>query len=203
MLRASLCPRDMVPAVRVRPGEVRGSSGRVLTSTGLSSYLRNHAVWQQQRSKPKPRILSVFVGSGPNLWIRAAVWTWGTWIPIEGCLSCIFYTVKQKLGLTILHDSYILYSCFVYGMSKFVWEEKSFYFQNYWVFGLCPSSVILKTGEHNVSEIGSVSIFRWVGDTYSVGPLTKIWPQSPWPSLTCGRKQTQFPKRCVLWFLEY
>jgi hypothetical protein len=56
MLRASLCPRDTVPAVRLQPGEFRGSSGRVLTSTGLSSYLRNHAMSQQQRSKPRPCI---------------------------------------------------------------------------------------------------------------------------------------------------
>jgi hypothetical protein len=33
--------------------------------------------------------------------------------------------------------------------------------QDYWVFGLCPSSSILKdTKEHSISEIGSVSIFR-------------------------------------------
>jgi hypothetical protein len=30
--------------------------------------------------------------------------------------------------------------------------------QNYWDFGLCPSSDILKTREHNVAETGSVSI---------------------------------------------
>jgi hypothetical protein len=30
--------------------------------------------------------------------------------------------------------------------------------QNYWVLGLCPSSVILETIKHNVSEIGSVSV---------------------------------------------
>jgi hypothetical protein len=28
--------------------------------------------------------------------------------------------------------------------------------QNYWGFGLCPSSGILKTGNHNVSETGTV-----------------------------------------------
>jgi hypothetical protein len=32
------------------------------------------------------------------------------------------------------------------------------YTQNYWVFGLCPSSVILETRKHNVSETGSVSV---------------------------------------------
>jgi hypothetical protein len=46
-------------------------------------------------------------------------------------------------------------------------------FWNYWVFGLCPLSIILKNKnkrEHNVLETGSVSIFRRRGgDTYSVG----------------------------------
>jgi hypothetical protein len=43
------------------------------------------------------------------------------------------------------------------------------YTQNYCFFlggGLCPSSGILKTREHNVSEYGSLSIFRSWGDTY-------------------------------------
>jgi hypothetical protein len=35
--------------------------------------------------------------------------------------------------------------------------------QNYWVFGLCPSSSILKTRKHNVSETPSASILRWGG----------------------------------------
>jgi hypothetical protein len=30
--------------------------------------------------------------------------------------------------------------------------------QNNWVFGLCPSSEILKTREHNVLETGSVPV---------------------------------------------
>jgi hypothetical protein len=34
------------------------------------------------------------------------------------------------------------------------------YTQDYWVFRLCPSSAILKTREHNVSENGSVSVLR-------------------------------------------
>jgi hypothetical protein len=32
--------------------------------------------------------------------------------------------------------------------------------QNYWVFGLSPSSGILKTIKHNVSEIGYVFALR-------------------------------------------
>jgi hypothetical protein len=32
--------------------------------------------------------------------------------------------------------------------------------QNYWVSGLCPSSGILGTTKHNVSETGSVSVFK-------------------------------------------
>jgi hypothetical protein len=32
--------------------------------------------------------------------------------------------------------------------------------QNYWVFGLCPSSGILTTSKYDVSETGSVSILR-------------------------------------------
>jgi hypothetical protein len=35
-----------------------------------------------------------------------------------------------------------------------------FVIQNYWVFGLFPSSGILGNRGHNVSEIGSVSVFR-------------------------------------------
>jgi hypothetical protein len=46
-------PQGIVPAVRLPPGEDRGSGSRVLTSAGLSSYLRNHTVWQQERNKPK------------------------------------------------------------------------------------------------------------------------------------------------------
>jgi hypothetical protein len=43
--------------------------------------------------------------------------------------------------------------------------------QNYWIFGRCPSSTILKnTKEHNVSGTGSVSV---VGHTYSFGSVGK------------------------------
>jgi hypothetical protein len=53
-----------------------------------------------------------------------------------------------------------------YSSVKFSWTT-----QNYWDFGLCPSSGILETREHNVSETESVSFLRWGGDTYSVRSL--------------------------------
>jgi hypothetical protein len=46
--------------------------------------------------------------------------------------------------------------------------------QNYWVSGLCPSTGILNTRKHNVTETASVSVLRWrEGHTYSVGSLIK------------------------------
>jgi hypothetical protein len=58
-----------------------------------------------------------------------------------------------------------------------------------WVFGLCPSSGILKTIEHNVSESGFVSVLRWGGETPTqLSPLERA-------NLTWGREQIQFPKR--------
>jgi hypothetical protein len=46
--------------------------------------------------------------------------------------------------------------------------------QNYWVFGLFPSSGILGTRKHDVSETGSISVLRYGGeDTYSVGSLRR------------------------------
>jgi hypothetical protein len=46
--------------------------------------------------------------------------------------------------------------------------------QNYWIFGLCPSSGILETRKHNVSETGSVSVLRWREETpILLGPLER------------------------------
>jgi hypothetical protein len=46
--------------------------------------------------------------------------------------------------------------------------------QNYWVFGLSPSSGIIETRKHDVSETGSVSVFRWGGKTSTqLGPLER------------------------------
>jgi hypothetical protein len=42
--------------------------------------------------------------------------------------------------------------------------------QNYWGFGLGPSSSILKSRKHSISETGSVFLSSdEKGDTYSVG----------------------------------
>jgi hypothetical protein len=64
-------------------------------------------------------------------------------------------------------------------------DQHIYYNQNYWVFGLFSSSDILETRKHDVSETGSVSVFRWRGEKTPIqfGPL--------------GRKQIQFPKRRV------
>jgi hypothetical protein len=46
--------------------------------------------------------------------------------------------------------------------------------QNFWVFGLLPSSGILETKIHDVSETGSVSVLRWKGETPTeLGPLER------------------------------
>jgi hypothetical protein len=49
-------------------------------------------------------------------------------------------------------------------------KKTSAFGQNYWVSGLRPSSGIVNTGKHNVSETGSASVLRrGEGDIYSVG----------------------------------
>jgi hypothetical protein len=45
--------------------------------------------------------------------------------------------------------------------------------KGYWVFGLCPSSGIVETTKHYVSESGSVPFSDEEEDTYSVGSLRK------------------------------
>jgi hypothetical protein len=47
--------------------------------------------------------------------------------------------------------------------------------QNLWVSGPCPSSGILNTRKHNVTETGSVFVFSWGGNTHNLlGPLEKL-----------------------------
>jgi hypothetical protein len=45
--------------------------------------------------------------------------------------------------------------------------------QNYWVLGLCPSSGIMKTREHDVSETGSVSVLSGGGTPTLFGPIER------------------------------
>jgi hypothetical protein len=65
--------------------------------------------------------------------------------------------------------------------STTVWEIDSKGFwrrcitQNYWVFGLFPSSGILENRKHDVSETGSVSVLRWRREKTptQLGPLER------------------------------
>jgi hypothetical protein len=70
------------------------------------------------------------------------------------------------------------------------------HFLNYWDFGLCPSSGILKTRKHSVSETGSVYVLRCggVGTPTLLGPLHSRCLLL----LTGGWQQTQFPQPCLL-----
>jgi hypothetical protein len=55
-----------------------------------------------------------------------------------------------------------------------VLSTDNFLVQHRWVSGLYPSSGIIITGKHNVSETGSISILiGGEGDTCSVGSLRK------------------------------
>jgi hypothetical protein len=48
--------------------------------------------------------------------------------------------------------------------------------QSYWACcGLCPSSCMWKTKDHNISETGSVSVLRWMGQDKptQLGPVTE------------------------------
>jgi hypothetical protein len=48
--------------------------------------------------------------------------------------------------------------------------------QSYWAsFGLYPSSCMWKTKDHNVTETGSLSVLRWIGQDKPIqlGPLER------------------------------
>jgi hypothetical protein len=82
-------------------------------------------------------------------------------------------------------------SCRYYRVPTMVYNT-----QKYWVFGLCLSSgFFLNTKEkkNNVSETGSVSVFRWGKTPTLLGPLERA-NLNHWTNW--GRKQIQFPKRC-------
>jgi hypothetical protein len=79
----------------------------------------------------------------------------------EACILCVRCVRACTLGWVWERDTVLCSRMFKY---------KS---QNYWVFGLCLSSGILKTREHNVLETRSVSVLRWGGETCSVGSFRK------------------------------
>jgi hypothetical protein len=62
--------------------------------------------------------------------------------------------------------------------------------QNYWGVLVFPSSGILETRNHDVSETGSVSVLRDLNELVSL-------PTTPEDG------NIQFPKRRAFWFLEY
>jgi hypothetical protein len=56
--------------------------------------------------------------------------------------------------------SFIIEECSRTWILRLQFLSKQANIQNYWVFGLCPSSGILETRKHNVSETWSVSALR-------------------------------------------
>jgi hypothetical protein len=69
--------------------------------------------------------------------------------------------------------------------------------QKYWVSELCPSSIVLNTGKHNVSETGTISVLRWEGGDTLLGSLEKA-NLNHWT-----RSQLQFPVHCTFYYLEF
>jgi hypothetical protein len=57
-------------------------------------------------------------------------------------------------------------------------EARTVVLQNDWVFGLFPSSGILGTRKHDISENWIFSVLRCRGDTYSLGSLRHSYPHS-------------------------
>jgi hypothetical protein len=72
---------------------------------------------------------------------------WNLAHTLEGMGFCAGDHIMEYCGTVILLDSK--------GVLTMVYNT-----QKYWVFGLCPSSGILETIKHNVSETVSVSVLR-------------------------------------------
>jgi hypothetical protein len=70
--------------------------------------------------------------------------------------SLVFFSERRKINS--LAQVYCSSETDIWGKVVNTVNVKTF--RNYYVFGLCPSSGILKTREHSVSETGSVSILR-------------------------------------------
>jgi hypothetical protein len=71
--------------------------------------------------------------------------------------------------------------------------------QSYWAyFGLYPSSCMWKTKDNNVSEIGSVSVLRWMGQDKptQLGPLERA-SLNHWIT-ECLIHSTRMPRTLIL-----
>jgi hypothetical protein len=74
------------------------------------------------------------------------------------CLDKEFYNGTQT-GSVISHENKLLLI-----NPTYFWKILTMMYntQNYWVLGLCPSSGILETRKHNVSENWSFPVLRWL-----------------------------------------
>jgi hypothetical protein len=70
-----------------------------------------------------------------------------------------------------------LISLIILGEEHKLWDS-SLCTQNYWVFGLFPSSSILENRKNNVLEPGSVSILRLVGGRHLFSCIPQKQPTS-------------------------
>jgi hypothetical protein len=135
-------------------------------------------------------------------WRNISPWRWRRRVPPTKrrlTFNGLHVVVSQKMKLLKINTvREILIRCrHVWLYIRFNWNVK-----NYRVFVLCPSSGIIETREHNVSETASVSVLRWEGEgTYFLGPLERAnlnhWTHVSSP-ITWGRKRIHFPKLCVL-----
>jgi hypothetical protein len=70
--------------------------------------------------------------------------------------------------------------------------------QNHWVCGLVHRPEFYVTWEHDVSETGSVSVFKWrEGDTYSVASLEQWYSTVfPWHTPRCNFFSSLYTRIC-------
>jgi hypothetical protein len=82
------------------------------------------------------------------------------------------YSVFTKVAIPIYIYMYIwslhthhrhVPTAYLFGKETYLDRKRTFLFQYYWVFGLRPSSGIVKRQKNNVWETGSVSVLRWGG----------------------------------------
>jgi hypothetical protein len=154
-------------------------------SKGIGCWLAKHC-WLlnvEQQSNQNGHVTSLFLEYIPEDNTHAALLRNMVSISDWNVIN-IFWAVFERISIWVpIWRTYV----FRTGMFRFtghrpdrhiVWvESKGFW---HWCitlritgfFGLCPSSGILNTRKHIVSEIGSVSVLRWgEGDTYCVGSL--------------------------------